>query len=269
MGARIANQLIDTLIKRGCDFTLLFWLRHVLPSSELGTDMISFLAEFRLNLSHFQPNSTNAPFIKDFFTTVRKRFIEHGIQPICPRNFIVDKNKGGKQAVLDKYQTVDWPRPRSCYCMQTMGGGDVLFVIYQTWQDALIFQRDVLMFNSYVLHRQPVPIHQVYEHQWGEGKPVRLMIDWEILESCYEDRLSHEEIKQIPDQFPEWLVNRLRETRCIDPNVQVECVIKDKTRQKGGDWKFSRHFIFNLCGVTMQGHYQVMFVFNYFYLFFH
>lgn len=256
MGDLVANKLIDSLIARGCDFTLLFWLRypHVIVGSELGTDLQVFLEEHQLKFSHFQ----NRQFLKDFFTVVRVRFNDVGIQSINPKNFIVEKNKGGKQALLDRYSTVDWPRPRCCYCTQTMGGGDVMFMIHQTWQDALILQRDMLLLNSYMLNKKIVPVYQAYEHQWGENKPVRLMIDWEIMQSAYEDRLSHDEISKIPDRFPEWLVGRLRETRCIDGEVEVECVVKDKTRQKGGDWKFSRHFIFNICAVTMHGHYQAL-----------
>lgn len=254
----VAKQLIDDLVEKGCDYTLLFWLRfpHLLKDTELGTDFTLCLKKYKLTLNHFHPE--NKTFIHDFFTEVRKYFCRTGIIPINPHNYIIQANKGGKQAVLDKYKTVDWPRPRQPYCIQTMGGDGVLFMMYQTWQDAFIMQRETMQFREFVYQSRIISVHQIYEHQWGEGRLVRLMIDWEIMQSAYEDRLSLEEIKKIPDRFPEWFVSRLREERAIHSDTEVECIVKDKTRSKGDDLKLSRHFIFNIAAITMHGHYQAM-----------
>jgi hypothetical protein len=138
-----------------------------------------------------------------------------------------------------------------------MGSEDVLFMIFQTWQDALIKQIELLSHGFCMHDHRMIPIEQVYEHQWG-SRSVRLMIDWEIMASYYEDRLSLEQIKTIPDKFPEWLIGRLKEVRALLPESTIECIVKDKTRPKGSDWKISKHFIFNIEGVTMDSHFYAL-----------
>lgn len=254
-----AQKLISELSARGCDFTLLFWLRNpeALADTELGKDLGEVLHEVcGLSLHDFHVSHGNREWLRDFFGEVRVKFREVGIVPVNPRHFLIGMNQGGKADVLARYKQCVWPRPRQPYCMQTMGVG-VLFVVFQTWQDGLIFQRNVLRDGGYTHKGKFVRVEQVYEHNWNDGV-VRLMIDWEIMLSAYEDRKSEEEIRKVPDKFPEWLVGRLRETRAIGSDVQVECVVKDKTRKKGSDLKLSKHFVFNISGVTKGMHYEAM-----------
>jgi hypothetical protein len=259
-GTHCANVLCDILIERQCDYTLLFFLRnpHVIENTDLGKQLSTLLDEHQLTLTDFQYSRSRSFYLQEFFTVVRTRFNTMGIAPIAPRNYIIDKNKGGKERILLKYQEqTHWPVPRNPYCIQTMGTGAVLFMVFQTWQDALIKQIELLT-HGYQMHEHSlVPISQVYEHQWW-GNSVRLMIDWEILASQYEDRLPLDQIKLIPDKFPEWLVSRLRETRALPMEAEIECIVKDKTRPKGSDLKLSKHFIFNIEGVTLEGHLQAL-----------
>lgn len=258
-GTLCATILCDTLVERQCDYTLLFFLRnpHVIENTDLGKEISSLLEEHQLTLGDFQYSRNRSFFLQEFFNVVRTRFNTTGITPIAPRNYLIDKNKGGKERILLKYQQCTWPTPRNPYCIQTMGTGAVLFMIFQTWQDALIKQIELLTHGFQMHEHSLVPISQIYEHQWGV-RSVRLMIDWEILASQYEDRLPLDQIKAIPDRFPEWLVSRLKETRALPPDAEVECIVKDKTRSKGSDLKLSKHFIFNIEGVTLEGHLQAL-----------
>lgn len=254
------TKMMDELDKRGCDFTLLFWLRRpsAIRGSELGRQLSNFLLSFDMNLGQFEPSRQNVAFLRAFFGALKERFEERGVCAVNPRNFLIGMNRGGKKDVLERYAKVKWPQPRQPYCMQTMGGGDVLFIICQTWQDGLCLQREILRMRGYTHQSKFIPVEQVLEHQWGESPVVRLMIDWEIMASSYEGRVSIEEIQKVPDSFPEWFVGRLRSLGAISSKTRVECVVKNKTRWKGLDLKLSRHFTFNICGVTMSSHYHVL-----------
>jgi hypothetical protein len=255
----IQKRLIQSLVQRGCDYTLLFWLSkpEMIEHTELGRQMRDFLREFQLTLSDFNDSTVEKIRLKqDLMKAVRAYFGEHKIQPIRPRNFLVHKNKGSKVLLLEKYKAVDWPKPRQCYVVQASGGGNVLFFVYQTWQDAVICQYEMLQMGSYC----GTPVSLVYEHQWiGIVSVVRLIIDWEIKASAYEGRLSLEEIKGIPDQFPQWLVSEMRRVGALGCDQKVICYVKDKTRQVSTDVKISKHFIFNIGSVTMGGgHFEVL-----------
>ena len=254
-------RLIEALVERGCDYTLLFWLRRpeMIEGTEFGRQMRDFLLEFDLTLAHFKESTVEQKAMKyGVLEAVKRYFQEHKIQPVRPRNFLESRNKGSKKSLLERYKDVDWPKPRQCYVIQASGGGDVLFFVYQTWQDAVICQYEMLQMGWYC----GTPVSLVYEHQWkGVVEVVRLMIDWEIKASAYEERLSLEEIKKIPDTFPLWLVSEMRRIKAIDQDVEVECIVKDKTRSvcDGKDLKISRHFLFNIGGVTMEGrHFEVL-----------
>lgn len=265
-GQEIARKIIAHLTSTGCDPTLLFYLRNPLSlkGTFLGPELNEMLCKaVKLSTLDFLPTHSNTEFLKDFFTTVREHFTETGIHPIQPTHFIVEKNAGGKHRLIHRYLTEStsaWPSPKQPYCIQTMGGGDVLFMIFQTWQDALIMQRDILKMGGYTLKGQFIPVLQVLEHQWQELRiPSRLIIDWEIMASHYEDRLSRQEILDIPMKFPAWLISRLREIRALDKNTPVECIVKNKTRPKGqGDLKVSCHFTFNIISLQLTGHFPAL-----------
>jgi hypothetical protein len=142
--------------------------------------------------------------------------------------------------------------------MQTMGVGDVLFIITQTWQDGLIMQRDLLREGYFRYDGQVIEVTQIYEHQWIPApRPVCLMVDWEILYSAYQSRITIDKALQIPDKFPVFLIQEMRRLKIIPEFAEVRCVVKDKTRIKGSDMKISKHFMFHVAGLTLAGHYQV------------
>ena len=256
----LAQRMVGDLKARGCDYSLLFRLRlpHTLIGTETGRELGDFLKEYGMCVENFYPCEVNRRFIAEFMNEVKRIFREDEVSPIAPRNYIVTMNKGGKMDVMDRYSKVNWPHPREPYCMQTMGSGDVLFIMCQTWQDGLTLQRDILSQGGYVHDRRFVSVEQVYEHQWGDSRVVCLMVDWEIMYSCYQGRVSIEEALTIPGKFPAWLVGELKKRGLIDAHASVECTVKDKTRAKGSDLKISKHFMFNIAAVMLCGHYQAM-----------
>jgi hypothetical protein len=260
MGTEQARILIDNLKSTGCDYTVLFYLRNpaIISETSLGRDLQAFLRKHDLTLAHFEVHEKNKEFLWDFFQEIRKEFSRHGITAVNPRNYLVTMNKGGKAAIIDMYSKVDWPRPHQPYCIQTMGSTDVLFFTFQTWQDALIMQRDLFSMGGYKYKGHWVDIEQVYEHQWGEERVVSLMIDWEIMLSHYGGKKSVEDVEMIAEKFPAWLIQQLRIHKLISPENDIECVVKNKSRAKGKDFKVSKHFLFNIQAVTKKGHYQAL-----------
>lgn len=261
MGTTTARRLIDSLCERGCDYTLLFHLRNPGIASDtcIGKQLQAFLKEHQLSLAHFDVSEQNKQFIFDFFTEVRREFVTQGITGVNSKNFIVTMNKGGKAEILKKYAEIDWPKPCEPYCMQTMGStGGVLFFMFQSWRDALIMQKDLLEIGGYIYQGDDIDIEQVYEHQWAGPRTVSLMIDWEIMLSQYGGRKTLEQVEAISLKFPEWLVGRLKKNKVLPPDCTVECVVKNKSRAKGKDYKISKHFLFNIRAVTLTGHFQAL-----------
>jgi hypothetical protein len=262
-GHKCATKLIAALEDAGCDYTLLFHLRHVLTIKDtlIGKELMAFLEKHNIHPTLFSPS--NHGFLRDFFATVQEKLSTTGVRAINPRNFLVERNSGGKERIIKRFLNearASWPSPKQPYTIQTMTvAGDTLFMLFQTWQDALTMQRDIFKLGGYRHETKCIPVDQILEHQWKELEmPVRLMVDWEIMLSHYQNRLTREEVLRIPDEFPKWLVSRFREIRAIDKRCVIECIVKDKTRTKGTDLKISRHFIFNILGLTMGGHYQAL-----------
>jgi hypothetical protein len=257
-GADVAITLIDSLKSKQCDYTLLFWLQlpHILKlQTHFRDDMEEFLAQHKMCISDFVFNGKNTEFLQRFFKALKGCFLHTGIKAVAPRNYLVEYGQGGKDRLKAKYADVTWPRPRLCFSLQSMGPGGGFFMLFQSWQDGLIAQREILMTSTYVFNHRIFNVHQFLEHQFGEeARPVRLLIDWEIMQSAYQGRITREEIIQISDNFPTWLVNEMRQKSMIHSTSKVRCIVKEKSRAKGDDYKISRHFIFNIASVSLEGH---------------
>jgi hypothetical protein len=134
-GSKISMQCIDEMKTRGCDFSLLFWLRNreILTDSEIGKDLSLFLEEI-----HVPPELFNDPHFRDgFFQNLRKEFNLSGIKPVSPNNFVMESGSGGKERAILKSRQSQWPRPYQSFCFQTRGKLNSVFFIYQCWQDGI------------------------------------------------------------------------------------------------------------------------------------
>lgn len=125
---------IKELKGRGCDFSLLFWLRNhaSLVDTDIWKDLSVFLDDLKISLDSF----TDPLFRNGFFQKLREEFIENGLKQISPENFVVDSGEGGKERAIQKSQQAKWPRPNQMFCFQTRGKNSAFFV-YQCWQDGI------------------------------------------------------------------------------------------------------------------------------------
>ena len=128
--------MANELIRRGCDFTLLFWLRQAELLSTMGgscfaRDLLSVLSDLSIDASFLgQPEMR-----RGFFTRMRSLFNRMELtSPVSPRNYVFDKGLGGKDRCIQKAKDAGWPRPHQSFCFQTRGPENSYFFIYQCWQ---------------------------------------------------------------------------------------------------------------------------------------
>ena len=93
-----------------------------------------------------------------------------------------------------------------------------------------------------------IHVGQIYEHCWGEARINRLLIDFEIETPWLGGRRTPEEIKRTAESFPAWFTGQLERVGVLDPECQVRCTMKDKSRAIEGGHKISYHFVFNIAG---------------------
>ena len=247
-GEKIAKQAIGLLKSRGCDFTLLFWLRNpdLLEASFFGRDLLGFMRDLDVSVDRLNSGS----FRDGFFQRLRKEFNACGIHPVAPQNFVVDRGAGGKERAIQKAAQEHWPRPYQTFCFQTRGSSNSAFFVFQCWQDGL---RKILALlecgECTAFEEEPAfDVQQIYEHCWGVGRASRLLIDWEVETPMLGGRRTAAEARAAAEAFPTWFVQRLVKVGMLDRSERVRCTVKDKSRPISGGEKISMHFTFNLAG---------------------
>ena len=140
-GLDLCERVADELTRRGCDFSLLFWLRQAdllstMDGSWFARDLLSTLSDLAVDVGFL----ANPECRQIFFQTLRKRFNEINIEaPVSPCNFVCDSGIGGKERCIQKAKDARWPRPYQSYCFQTRGSKNSYFFIFQCWQVILAF----------------------------------------------------------------------------------------------------------------------------------
>ena len=132
-GQRAAERCISELKDRGCDFSLLFWLRNpeMLPGSAFGNDMIGFMEkDMKIEISQFD----DGLFRGGFFQALRREFNKTGLNSVSPQNYVEACGEGGKESALNKWRQERWPRPHQTFCFQTRAVSNSVFFIFQCWQ---------------------------------------------------------------------------------------------------------------------------------------
>lgn len=134
-GSKTCERCLGALKERGCDFSLLFWLRNpeILAESDIGKDLHAFLGDIGFSSDMLGGSS----FRDGFFQRLREEFNRNGIKKISPENYVVDCGTGGKERAIQKAREAKWPRPHQTFCFQTRGKCNSAFFIYQTWQDGV------------------------------------------------------------------------------------------------------------------------------------
>lgn len=115
-GETAAQKCLDELQRRGCDFSILFWLRHLqsMVDTDVGDDLNLFLKDMKLPISNF----ANQEFRRGFFEVVRLKFNVSGLGKVNPKNFVVEMNCGGKERSIKAAKESRWPRPYQPFCFQ-------------------------------------------------------------------------------------------------------------------------------------------------------
>ena len=245
-GNRISKVCIQEMNKRGCDFSLLFWLRNQesLPGTEIGNELLLFLNDISVPIELF----SNSSFRDAFFSDLRAEFNLNGLKKVAPENYVVASGEGGKARAIQEAARAKWPRPNQTFCFQTRGRNSAFF-IYQCWQDGI---RKILQLFESPLYVDPlgarVKVEQIYEHAWGDTRLSRLLIDWEIESEWASHRRTPEQLRATAERFPVWFVKQLVNTNSLDPDAMVHCTVKDKSRQIERGMKISFHFAFNIIG---------------------
>jgi len=137
-GEHAAELCIAELKDRGCDFSLLFWLRNpeMLAGSPFGNDMIVFMEkDMKIDISQFD----DGLFRGGFFQALRKEFNKSGLNPVSPQNYVEACGEGGKESALNKWRQERWPRPHQTFCFQTRAVTNSAFFIFQCWQAIIVF----------------------------------------------------------------------------------------------------------------------------------
>ena len=245
-GNRISKVCIQEMNKRGCDFSLLFWLRNQesLPGTEIGNELLLFLNDISVPIELF----SNSSFRDAFFSDLRAEFNLNGLKKVAPENYVVASGEGGKARAIQEAARAKWPRPNQTFCFQTRGRNSAFF-IYQCWQDGI---RKILQLFENPWYHDPfgtrVKVEQIYEHAWGDTRLSRLLIDWEIESEWASHRRTPDQLRATAESFPTWFVQQLVNTKSLDPDARVHCTVKDKSRQIERGVKVSFHFAFNITG---------------------
>ncbi len=251
-GKRASQLCIEELRKRGCDFSLLFWLRNQesLPGTEIGRELITFLQDVSVPVDRF----THSDFRDAFFSHLRAEFNANGLRKVAPENFVETSGEGGKALALQLAARANWPRPNQTFCFQTRGKNSAFF-IFQCWQDGV---RKILELFKTPWYHSPsgarVKVEQIYEHAWGDTRLSRLQIDWEIESPWASNRRTPEQLRATAEKFPVWFVKQLVNHNALDQNARVHCTVKDKTREIERGTKVSFHFAFSITGCLKGSH---------------
>jgi hypothetical protein len=240
------------LDNRGCDMTLLFWLRQarVLAANEFGRDLLGMLRDIGAKVEWFGEQEFYQPFFQELRTETNRR----GVKPVNPGNFVVDAGIGGKERALSAWRERSWPRPHQTYCFQTRGDGWSMFFVFQCWQDGVMKAMEILENRGYELAGRFHHVGQVYEHCWGDTRVSRLLIDWEVETPWLGGKRTTAQVRETAREFPLWFVGELRRIGALDEKSAVKCVVKDKTRAIAGGDKVSFHFIFGIAGFPKGSH---------------
>lgn len=251
-GKQICQTCIEELRRRGCDFSLLFWLRNYesLPGTEIGCELNAFLKDLSVPIERF----TDSSFRDGFFSHLRSEFNATGLKKIAPENYVVACGAGGKARAIQAAASAKWPRPNQTFCFQTRGVNSAFF-IYQCWQDGI---RKILELFENPKYVDPVgdrvKVEQIYEHAWGDTRLSRLLIDWEIESPWASGRRTPEQLRVTAEKFPVWFVKQLVKTKSLDPDSRVHCTVKDKSRDIERGTKVSFHFSFSITGCAKGSH---------------
>ena len=242
-----AGWCIERLTGMGCDYTLLLYLRHwdFARQCEGLKPLITFIQ--RLDMASGEASS------RQFHRRVCEEFDRRGVAPVAPERFTYSRTKAG---AWQKAEQAGWPQPRVMVQFQMRPGP---FFVFFSWQDALIFVRQLGTKRSFRVEPVlPDPsitgqvidytesrierLDLLYENQ--TVNPTRLYLDCDAKEA--EFGLPVAILRQLIEKIPLYLYEELLRLKAIRTTDTVQFFLKDKTR----DHKASMHICTNILGVS-------------------
>lgn len=174
----------------------------------------------------------------------------HGIQPVCPKNFIVARKR---EEVVDMYDSVkaSWPL-HIPFVFQTFGPNmrNMFFVLCSSPQDAVIRMNDILEQGSIVFRKSSYSVCGIIEQVLDNHALVRQIFDCETMVSQFHGVLTLKELREAIHCLPEVLYQQFVERSLIAEETFATFDVKDRSRpvnKKGrDDYKVSAHILSNI-----------------------
>lgn len=252
--ARKAEHCVEYMSRERMDYTLLWLLRHWDLSSRCEGLKGLFALMSRMRISRREAES------KDFQDTVTERFDKTGVRPVAPGCMTYSFRK---QTAMDKAlqkarepaENGGWPSVYRLVMFQMRPG---LFMAFSSWQDALLFVRDLAVrgrfdiapsmpgeLQEFALHDWK-PLKLLYENQL-EGHMSRIILDCD----CYPSEFPHfttSELQRLMEELPVLFAQLLFKEGLVAQDGAVRCYYKSKSRQG----KLSCHVVTNVFGFSTE-----------------
>jgi len=242
-----AGWCIEELGRRGCDYTLLLYLKHwdYLRQCEGLRPLLTFIQ--RLDITQGEASS------REFHKRVCEEFGRRGVAPVAPGRFTYSRTKAG---AWQKAEQARWPQPMVMVQFQMRPGP---FFVFFSWQDALIFVRELGTTRSFRVEPvapDPSIQHQIVDYTEARRErldllyenqtvnPTRLYLDCDAKEA--EFGLPVPVLRQLIEKVPLYFYEELLRLKAIRPTDTVQFYLKDKTREH----KASMHVCTNILGVS-------------------
>ena len=246
MATQRALACIEALDAKQQDYTMLWWLQKPkwLSQFKAGRDLLDWARNSMQIPDHVFAGA-------EFQQEVSRVFKERGIRPVAPDRVFDNWQKDAAKAMS---LHAKWPKPYFPVMLQTRPPADQkgcgAFVIFSSWQDAMIALRLMARTRRYKGRERSYSANMVYENQLvdmrGYDYPCRIILDCDAKLKDFGGRFTLEQLSESIDESPGWFIKRMVEIGAILSTDRVVVYEKEKSREG----KASRHFIFSIVGLS-------------------
>ena len=232
--ADIAEACIHQLLSNGRDYTLLLYIQfwNFLDKFPKGQRLKEFI-EVEMGLQRAQVECD------EFHARITLEFQTRGIQNLAPKRMV---HAYRKEELFQLMTSADWPEPYFPFILQMRPG---VFIAFSTWQTG--FRHTIWMtgrgYHEY--NTRQLQCVMLYECQVHDA-PSRIILDCDAYEKEFEGIMSMSELQEVMSDVPRWFVMKLVENGAIEKGTLIKVIEKEKSR----GFKASRHFIFNIVGIS-------------------
>jgi hypothetical protein len=279
---QLANRLADTLLEN-CSSPTMGYLLQLPQRLWCHTEAGQLLKELCTSLGI----KCKAPPHQDFFKALEARasplepvhgefYVMHTRKTEAVRLYSRSLRAKRRQFPEKPYLYLGGAMPYMFQTLHPRPGSKSLFVIASTVEMGLRLAYSVIRLGYTVHCYEIIEVQQIYEmrpdYYWltetpqGEMQEISgncvagLILDWEVMLKDVEDRgVTREELEELADHFGLKFYQEMVEKGHVDRDSMVDIRRKFKSRPiQGGDWKISRHWIFNVYGVPSKDLHHVI-----------